>query len=85
MKPPKRGEHGTVVVPNAPEPKKMARPPDPPSARRGTQSFFPVTGTSSASTLCPDLLRLETIGEADAWRGKLVRAFFRVLKVVTGV
>lgn len=41
--------------------------------------------TFNRSVLCPDLLRLEDIGEADAWRGKLVRAFFRVLKVLTGV
>ena len=37
--------------------------------------------TASASALCPDLLRYEQIGEADGWRGRLVRAFFWLLQV----
>ena len=47
----------------------------------GTQ--MTCTGTSSA--LCPDLLNLRDIGEADGWRGHVVRAFFHVLRVVTGL
>lgn len=30
--------------------------------------------------LCPDLLRYELIGEADGWRGRIVRAFFWLLR-----
>lgn len=48
-------------------------------------SPFTYSATTNQSPLCPDLLRLEDIGEADAWRGKVVRGFFRILKVVTGV
>lgn len=29
--------------------------------------------------LCPDLLRYEQLGEADHWRGRIVRAFFWLL------
>lgn len=39
-------------------------------------------GTNLASAaLCPDLLRYEQIGAADGWRGRLVRAFFFVLRL----
>lgn len=31
--------------------------------------------------LCPDLLRYEQIGVADGWRGRVVRAFFWVMRV----
>ena len=31
--------------------------------------------------LCPDLLRYEQIGPADNWRGRVVRAFFWVIRV----
>jgi hypothetical protein len=41
------------------------------------------TGTTNA--ICPDLLSIRDIGAADGWRGHLVRGFFRVLKVVTGL
>jgi hypothetical protein len=41
------------------------------------------TGTHHA--ICPDLLRLSALGEADGWRGHVVRAFFRLLKVVSGL
>jgi hypothetical protein len=44
-----------------------------------------ITGTTSPTTLCPDLLRLENLGAADHWRGRIVRAFFRVLQMATGV
>ncbi len=37
--------------------------------------------TSLATSLCPDLLRLEDIGVADNLRGRVVRAFFWLLKV----
>lgn len=30
--------------------------------------------------LCPDLLRYEQIGAADNWRGRVVRAFFFVMR-----
>jgi len=35
----------------------------------------------SPSALCPDLLRYEQIGTADGWRGRVVRAFFWLLRV----
>ena len=38
------------------------------------------TSTSTPSALSPDLLRLEQIGEADGLRGRIVRAFFRLLE-----
>lgn len=44
-----------------------------------------MTFTTNQTAICPDLLRLSDIGEADGWRGHLVRGFFRVLKWVTGV
>lgn len=31
--------------------------------------------------LCPDILRYEQIGAADGWRGRVVRAFFFVLRL----
>lgn len=43
------------------------------------------TTTGNATVLCPDLLRLENLGEADGWRGRLVRGFFRALKIVSGL
>lgn len=42
------------------------------------------TGTANWH-ICPDLLSIRDIGAADGWRGKVVRGFFRLLKVVTGV
>jgi hypothetical protein len=48
-----------------------------------TKSGFGTTGTNSA--ICPDLLSIRDLGEADCWRGHLVRAFFVVLRKVTGV
>jgi len=45
-----------------------------------------LTGTGVNSTyLCPDLLSIRNLGAADAWRGRLVRGFFYILRVVTGV
>jgi hypothetical protein len=35
--------------------------------------------------LCPDLLRLEQIGVADGWRGRVVRAFFWLLDRIAPV
>lgn len=43
------------------------------------------TANLGGQWLCPDLLRLDQIGPADNWRGRVVRGFFRVLRVVTGV
>lgn len=37
------------------------------------------TLTGQSFVLCPDLLSIEQIGEADGWRGRIVRGFFRVL------
>ena len=62
--------------------------PDPVALSREDAARTPftyVTMTATTSALCPDLLRLSDIGEADSWRGRVVRLFFRVLKVVTGV
>jgi len=33
----------------------------------------------TGDVICPDLLCLEQLGEADNLRGRLVRAFFRLL------
>ena len=41
--------------------------------------------TMVPTALCPDLLRLQQIGEADNFRGRVVRAFFRLLDVVLPV
>lgn len=30
--------------------------------------------------LCPDGLRYEDLGEADTWRGRLIRSFFYLLR-----
>lgn len=42
-----------------------------------------LTGTNNA--ICPDALRLSDLGVADGWRGHVVRGFFRVLKLTTGL
>jgi hypothetical protein len=43
---------------------------------------LPVIGTASnADWVCPDLLRYEQIGAADRLRGRVVRAFFWLLRV----
>jgi hypothetical protein len=44
-----------------------------------------ITVTGTQGSICPDLLRLEQLGEADGWRGRLVLRFFRLLKLVTGL
>ena len=41
---------------------------------------MPVTTAASPSALCPDLLRWEQIGAADGGRGRVVRAFFWLLR-----
>ncbi|MGH9249747.1 MAG: hypothetical protein ACRD0W_09575 [Acidimicrobiales bacterium] len=43
------------------------------------------TTTSTSRAICPDLLRLSDLGEADNWRGHMVRGFFRLLQVLTGI
>lgn len=46
----------------------------------------PLTITNTSSRyLCPDLLNIRDIGGADGWRGHVVRGFFRLLRVVTGL
>jgi hypothetical protein len=39
-----------------------------------------VTVTGGQQWLCPDLLRYEQIGAADGLRGRVVRAFFWLLR-----
>jgi hypothetical protein len=46
---------------------------------------FSPSQTGIQTAVCPDLLRLGDLGPADCWRGRLVRAFFRLLRVLTGV
>ena len=46
---------------------------------------YEMTGNFNQPPLCPDLLSIRNLGAADGWRGKSVRAFFRVLKWTTGV
>ncbi len=41
---------------------------------------MPATTAASPSALCPDLLRWEQIGAADSGRGRVVRAFFWLLR-----
>lgn len=48
--------------------------------RPGSFSF-----TANSRAICPDLLSIRDIGGADGWRGHVVRGFFRLLRVVTGV
>ena len=36
--------------------------------------------SSTATAVCPDRLRYEQLGEADGWRGRVVRAFFWLMK-----
>ncbi len=56
-------------------------------------TMFEVTGTvvdSNGSNtvkmigvpICPDLLSIDDMGEADSWRGQVVRGFFHALGVV---
>ena len=37
--------------------------------------------TGSSSKLCPDLLTIDAIGAADNLRGRVVRAFFTVMRL----
>ena len=39
------------------------------------------TTTTVSQYVCPDLLRYEQIGAADNWRGRVVRAFFWLMRV----
>lgn len=41
--------------------------------------------TTTQSAICPDLLSIDQIGTADGWRGRVVRGFFRVLRLVSRV
>jgi hypothetical protein len=57
----------------------------PSTTARFTASGLGTTWPSGAShifvtiPICPDLLRLEQLGEADGLRGRIVRAFFWLL------
>ena len=45
-------------------------------------SLLDIVETSANSEwLCPDLLRYEQIGEADGLRGRVIRAFFFVMRL----
>ncbi len=44
-----------------------------------------ITATGTHQAICPDLLSIRDIGEADGWRGRVVRGLFRLLRVVTGL
>lgn len=50
-----------------------------------TYRFGPDATWTEATTrligvpICPDLLTIADLGEADTWRGRLVRLFFRLL------
>lgn len=64
----------------------MTNPPHLPLPTHPQISGVVITGTATSSThLCPDLLSLRNLGAADTWRGHLVRGFFRLLRVMTGV
>jgi len=39
-----------------------------------------VTVTGSSTAICPDLLSLRDIGVADNWRGRVIRAFFKLME-----
>ena len=57
-----------------------------PDVKREPSSLLSVsTNTLAPTAHCPDLLRLSDLGVADGWRGRAVRAFFWLLKRITGV
>jgi hypothetical protein len=43
------------------------------------------TTNTTNSAICPDLLSIRDLGEADSWRGHLVRGLFRLLRIITGI
>jgi hypothetical protein len=45
----------------------------PQNATTGNLSYPPV--------YCPDLMRLDNVGEADGLRGRVVRAFFHLMRL----
>jgi hypothetical protein len=45
-----------------------------------TTPLHSVALTTAFSALCPDGLRYEQMGEADGWRGRVVRVFFWLLR-----
>ena len=38
--------------------------------------------TSVVRAICPDLLDIDDLGEADTWRGHLIRGLFRAVDVI---
>lgn len=48
-------------------------------------SWSSSTLTTTPRAICPDLLSIRDLGEADGWRGHVVRGFFGILRKVTGV
>lgn len=53
----------------------------PPGTLRMTSGKSSVTVTGIATALCPDLLRYSQIGAADGPRGRVVRAFFFLMRL----
>lgn len=45
------------------------------------RAWYPLFSVAVPSALCPDLLRFEQIGEADGWRGRVIRGVFFVLRL----
>ena len=47
----------------------------------GGMPSYPILSVTGVNTaICPDLLTIEQIGAADNLRGRVVRAFFRVME-----
>jgi len=47
----------------------------------GGMPMYPIVSVNGVNTaICPDLLTIEQIGAADNLRGRVVRAFFRVME-----
>ena len=51
------------------------------SSNTGLFASLPLTSNSYMMYVCPDLLRYEQIGAADNLRGRVVRAFFFVMRL----
>ncbi len=50
-------------------------------ATYATPGYFEANWTGVTAALCPDLLTLSDIGVADNLRGRVVRAFFWVMRL----
>ncbi len=56
-----------------------------PSLAEMRPAVMAMTTTGTHRAICPDLLSIRDIGEADGWRGRVIRGFFRVMRAVTGL